>query len=63
MKMEEIRKIAVTWGVDVSAGRSKGDIIRDIQIKEGFSPCFGIRRICENDCLWKSDCLGKTKGK
>lgn len=61
MKMHEIRKIAVTWGVDVRAGRSKRDIIRDIQVKEGFSPCFGTMETCENDCLWKSDCLGKTK--
>lgn len=61
MKMDEIRKIAVTWGVNVKAGRSKWDIIRDIQVKEGFSPCFGTAETCENECLWKSDCLGKTK--
>ena len=57
MKMQEIRKIAVYWGVDAKIGRFKKDIIRDIQVKEGNSPCFGTKETCENDCLWKADCL------
>jgi len=61
MKMDKIRKIAATWGVNVKSGRPKQDIIRDIQVKEGFSPCFGTKVVCEKDCLWKSDCIGKTK--
>ncbi len=59
MKMQEIRKIAETWGIDVRAVRSRRDIIRDIQIREGYSPCFGTREACDNDCMWKDDCLGK----
>jgi len=27
-------------GVDIRVGRTKQDLIRDIQIKEGYSPCF-----------------------
>lgn len=61
MKMQEIREIARQWDVNVRVGRSKQDIIRDIQIKEGYSPCFRTKEDCENDCLWKSDCL--TSGK
>jgi len=39
MKMQEIRGIAKKWGVNIKVGRSKQDIIRDIQVKEGYSPC------------------------
>jgi hypothetical protein len=56
MKIIEIRKIASTWGIDAQVGRSKQDIIRDIQINEGYSPCFGTNKSCDIDCLWKDDC-------
>jgi len=59
MKMIEVRKIAETWAVNVRVGRSKRDIIRDIQSKEGYSPCFQTQETCDNDCMWKADCLGK----
>jgi len=57
MKINNVRKIANRWGVDAKVGRSKQDIIRDIQISEGYSPCFGTNKACENDCLWKDDCI------
>jgi hypothetical protein len=60
MKIQEIREIARQWNVNAGIGRSKKDIIRDIQIQEGFSPCFRTKEACDNDCLWKGDCL--TKG-
>ena len=59
MKMRDIREIAKGWGVNIKVGRSKQDIIRDIQIREGYSPCFRTKEICENDCIWKDDCLVK----
>ena len=59
MKMQKIREIAMTWGVDAETGCSKKDIIREIQVKEGHSPCFKTMETCENDCMWKADCLGK----
>jgi len=61
MKMQNIRDIARTWGVDVRVGRSKQDIIRDIQIREGYSPCFRTKEECEHNCLWKPDCLNHRK--
>jgi len=61
MKMQEIRTIAMKWGVDARIGRSKQDVIRDIQIKEGYSPCFRTKDECNHDCLWKPDCLDKKK--
>lgn len=56
MKIQEVRAIANTWGVDARVGRSKQDIIRDIQVSEGYSPCFRTKDTCENNCLWKEDC-------
>ena len=61
MKIQEIREIARQWDVNSRIGRSKQDIIRDIQICEGYSPCFRTKEECESDCLWKSDRL--TNGK
>jgi hypothetical protein len=57
MKMNEVRQIAKQWRVDIKIGRSKQDIIRDIQVKEGYSPCYRTKEECEYDCLWKPDCL------
>lgn len=61
MKIRQVREIARPWGVDVRIGRSKQDIIRDIQLREGYSPCFKTRDHCDYDCLWKTDCLDRTK--
>ena len=61
MKMQEIRKIAANWGVDARANRSRRDIIRDIQIREGYDSCFETKEACDEECLWKADCLGKKK--
>ena len=57
MKLNELRKIAAYWKVDAGTNRPKQDIIREIQVKEGNSPCFGTKETCENECLWKADCL------
>jgi hypothetical protein len=56
MKIQEIREIAKVWNVNTKNGRSKKDLIRDIQISEGNIPCFRTKNICENDCLWKKAC-------
>jgi len=57
MKIQEVRAIASTWGVDARVGRSKLDIVRDIQMSEGYSPCFGTKDTCEEkECLWRKDC-------
>ena len=60
MKMQEIRAIAKKWGVNIKVGRSKQDIVRDVQIKEGYSPCYHAKDECEINCLWKADCLSRN---
>ena len=57
MKFQDISEIAKAWNVDTKVGRSKMDIIRDIQIEEGYSPCFRTKDSCSEDCLWKEDCI------
>jgi len=57
MKIQDILKITARWQVSTRIGRAKQEIIRDIQMREGYSPCFRTRPHCGNDCLWKSDCL------
>ncbi|MBN1829444.1 MAG: SAP domain-containing protein [Deltaproteobacteria bacterium] len=58
MKIQEIRKIAKQWNVDARIGRDKADVIRDIQMREGYTPCFGTKAECdEYVCLWREDCL------
>jgi hypothetical protein len=62
MKMTEVKEIAKKWDVNARAGRTKKEIIQEIQVKEGFTPCYGTRNICgESDCLWIEDCLPKAK--
>ncbi|HBH87555.1 MAG TPA: SAP domain-containing protein [Syntrophaceae bacterium] len=56
MRLQEVREIAKTWGVNTGARRTKQDIIRDIQVHEGYEPCFRTKDSCESDCLWKKDC-------
>jgi len=63
MNINEVRAIAKRWSVDARIGWSKKDIIRDIQIREGYAPCYATKEMCEQDCLWKTDCLRETRVK
>ncbi|MBN2569106.1 MAG: SAP domain-containing protein [Deltaproteobacteria bacterium] len=64
MKIQEVRAIAKKWGVSTRPGRTKKDIIRDIQVKEGYEPCFATRTRCEEyNCLWRDDCLSAVSHK
>lgn len=58
MKMQEIIAIAKSWSVPYKIGLSKQDLIREIQKKEGYTPCFRRESVCEEkECLWKNDCV------
>jgi hypothetical protein len=62
MKMKEIKGIAQKWGIPFKIGFSKQYLIREIQIREGYTPCFKTRSSCEQmDCLWMGDCISTKK--
>lgn len=59
MKMQEIKKKAMTMGI--TAGKmKKAELIRAIQSAEGNSPCFQMNAsdTCgQKDCCWHDDCM------
>lgn len=57
MKMNDIRVIAKKLGVNPGA-MNKQNLIRSIQEKEGYTPCFNTKQFaCDQfDCCWHSDC-------
>jgi DNA polymerase/3'-5' exonuclease PolX len=63
MKMQEIREMAKKLGVR-SFGKSKVELIREIQRAEGNFPCFGTAEgSCDQlDCCFRSLCLNTGKG-
>ncbi len=58
MKMGEIRAIAKSLGIN-SFGKSKTELIKEIQRKEGNFDCYGsATNDCDQlDCLFRSSCL------
>ncbi|MBM2838639.1 MAG: hypothetical protein HW415_1264 [Deltaproteobacteria bacterium] len=59
MTMAEIREKAKGMGIKKTVGIKKADLIREIQAKEGNSPCFGTATsFCDQrDCCFREDCL------
>ena len=58
MKMEGVRARAKQLGIGTSR-RKKMDIIRDIQVQEGNTPCYLDKKIIHCDqfhCCWRDDC-------
>ncbi|MHC1727139.1 MAG: SAP domain-containing protein [Syntrophobacteraceae bacterium] len=62
MKMQEIRSFAKSLGIN-SFGKSKAELIKEIQRKEGNFDCFGsAKEYCDQlDCLFRGPCLSKEK--
>ena len=59
MDLNEVKKIAQERGVQ-NPSENKTELICQIQIKEGYSPCFSTekRNGCDQlQCLWRSDCV------
>jgi len=58
MKMKDVRKMAKTLGIN-SFGKSKADLIREIQRAEGNFDCFGSAGAhCDQEkCLFRESCL------
>ncbi|HEU0233541.1 MAG TPA: SAP domain-containing protein [Gallionella sp.] len=59
MKMEEVRSIAKSQGLNPGK-LSKTELIRSIQMEEGNFDCFATAYDgeCDQvDCLWRGDCF------
>ena len=58
MNIRKVKEIARQR--DIRTGTmKKGDIIREIQAKEGNSACFDSKKSHEcgqQECLWRNDC-------
>lgn len=58
MKMNEIRALAKSLGVN-SFGKSKTELIKEIQRKEGNFDCFGTAEdFCDQqECVFRAECI------
>jgi len=59
---EEIQEMAKALGIaSPSKFKTKEDLIRTIQLAEGYTDCCGEFDTCmERDCMWKDDCRELT---
>lgn len=58
MKMNEIRALAKSLGIN-SFGKSKVELIKEIQRKQGNFDCFGTAMdYCDQlECIFRASCL------
>ncbi|WP_243310784.1 hypothetical protein [Fundidesulfovibrio agrisoli] len=59
MNMKEVRDKARELGVKVAVGWTKTTAIREVQLAEGFDPCYGrgLYDVCgQPHCCFRSDC-------
>jgi hypothetical protein len=64
MKMQEVRQMAKKMGVN-SFGKTKADLIREIQRKEGYFDCYGraVDHCDQLECAFRASCLEKPSDK
>jgi hypothetical protein len=64
MKMQEIRLMAKKLGIN-SFGKTKIELIREIQRTEGNFDCYGtaVDSCDQLACLFRPSCLAKPTGK
>lgn len=62
MKMQEVRRKAKDLGIN-SFGKTKAELIREIQRKEGNFDCFGSAQgSCDQvECCFREACLGEDE--
>jgi hypothetical protein len=60
MKMNEIRSLAKSLGIN-SFGKSKVELIKEIQSKQGNFDCYGTAvDYCDQlECLFREPCLSE----
>jgi hypothetical protein len=60
MNMQSVRERAVAAGLTRTGKLRKSELVHNIQLAEGNTPCFGAdwRQQCpEMKCCWRTDCL------
>ncbi len=64
MKMKEVRAMAKALGIN-SFGKTKIDLIREIQRTEGNFDCYGTAEgYCDqNECVFRPSCLSEKPEK
>ena len=64
MKFNEVQKMALKYGIK-SVGKTKVNLIREIQVAEGNQDCFGTAiDYCDQlDCCFYAICLDSNKAK
>ena len=62
MKMQHVRIMAKQYGIN-SFGKTKGNLIREIQRAEGNFDCFGtVVNYCDQSgCIFRSICFNDGK--
>lgn len=60
MKMKDVRSMAKALGIN-SFGKTKADLIKEIQRKEGNFDCYGTAEgYCDQDeCVFRDSCLSE----
>ena len=64
MKMQDIRQMAKKLGIN-SFGKTKTDLIREIQRTEGYFDCYrtAVDDCDQQECLFRPSCLEKPAGR
>jgi hypothetical protein len=64
MKMQDIRQMAKKLGIN-SFGKTKTDLIREIQRTEGYFDCYrtAVDDCDQHECLFRPSCLEKPAGR
>ena len=60
MNLKEVIEIAKGLDIPYKSGQSKAYLIRAIQSKEGNTPCYRKKTVCnDGTCLWMNDCMDR----
>ena len=57
--IDEVRSKAQDMGLLLDGIAEKADMIRTIQVAEGYQPCFGTQKVADcgqTGCCWRGDC-------
>lgn len=63
MKMQDVRAKAKELGIN-SFGKTKVDLIREIQRKEGYFDCYGTAvdgKCDQTECCFRTSCLEEER--